>query len=284
MTDGTTVGMTVAPARRLAAALLVLGLVGTGAVVGASPGVAASSRCVAPPVAHRGDSARAPENTLPAYRAASRAGVVRWELDVRFTADGVPVLMHDRWVGRTTDGTGRVATLTLAQVRALDAGSWFDPRFAGVRVPTLGQLLSLGRRLDALLLVELKTLPSPAQLTRVLELIAAHRMTDRVRVTSFDEETVLAVRRAAPGLRTALIVRRGFRAPETVLRYGKTYLAHHYTITAERMRLWRQAGIEVRPWTVDSVKEWRRMAWDRSGPVVTNRPASYLAWARTYCS
>ena len=271
---------------RLLRGALAACLLATSAVTVAlsAPGHAAGARCVAPPVAHRGDSERAPENTLPAYRAASRAGVTRWELDVRFTADGVPVLMHDPWVGRTTDGTGRVGALTLAQVRTLDAGSWFADRFTGVPVPTLGQLLVLGHRRGALLLVELKTRPTQAQLSVLLERVTAHRMTDRVRIASFDEETLLAVRAAAPGMRTALIDNPRFRPPESILRYGTTYLAHRHSVTEERMRLWQQAGIDVRPWPVDSVKEWRRMARGRSGPVVTNRPASYLRWARTYCA
>jgi hypothetical protein len=93
--------------------------------------------CVAPPVAHRGASTAAPENTIPAFRAALRAGVTQLDLDVRFTASGVPVLMHDKRVNRTTDGTGRLSAMSLEQVRALDAGSWFSSEFVGTRVPTL---------------------------------------------------------------------------------------------------------------------------------------------------
>jgi len=101
---------------------------------------------VPPPVAHRGDSARAPENTLPAFRKALRLGVQRLELDVRFTADGTPVLMHDPAVDRTTDGSGEIESMALSDVRELDAGSWFSAEYAGVKVPTLYQeVLDLGR-------------------------------------------------------------------------------------------------------------------------------------------
>ena len=266
------------------ALLLAVSLLGTLSVVQAAPGHAAGTRCVPPPVAHRGDSERAPENTLPAYRAAARGGVSRWEIDVRFTSDGRPVLMHDATVDRTTDGSGQVAELTLAQIRALDAGSWFAGRFAGVPVPTLGQVLRLAQRRDAMVLVELKTAPSPAQLDRVLDDLARHSMVDRVRVTSFDEQTILGVRANVPGLRTALIDNPRYRSPDSVLRYGQTYLLHHTSVTADRVRRWQRAGIEVRPWTVDSSRVWRRMAYDGAGPVITNRPRSYLAWARAFCS
>lgn len=97
--------------------------------VSADPAAAAGGhRCVPPPIAHRGDSARAPENTLPAFRKALALGVQRLELDVRFTVEGTPVLLHDPTVDRTTNGTGEVAAMNLSDVRALDAGTWFSKR------------------------------------------------------------------------------------------------------------------------------------------------------------
>jgi len=104
----------------------------------ASP-AAAGTACVPPPVAHRGDSARAPENTVPAFAKALAVGVRRLELDVRFTAGDVPVVMHDPTVDRTTNGAGDVSALTLEQLRALDAGSWFGKGYRDVKVPTLSE-------------------------------------------------------------------------------------------------------------------------------------------------
>lgn len=256
----------------------------TAIVVVPAPASAAGTGCVAPPVAHRGDSERAPENTLPAYRKALRLGVTRLELDVRFTVDDVPVLMHDPTVDRTTDGQGPVSAMTLSQVRALDAGSWFSSAFAGVRVPTLYQVLKYGRSRGATFLVELKTRPTPRQMRIVLARFRWLEMTERVRVTSFDEQTILDVRAAQPGLRTALIDNPLYRSPDSVLQYGRTYLVNYASVTQDRARTWQQAGIEIRPWTVDSWRAWRRMAYDRSGPVITNRPKTYLAWARQFCS
>lgn len=248
------------------------------------PALAAGAGCVAPPVAHRGDSARAPENTLPAFGKALRGGVVRLETDVRFTADGVPVLMHDPTVDRTTNGSGEIAAMTLAEVRSLDAGAWFSSQYAGVRVPTLYQALSLGKDRGATYLVELKTRPTPEQMQAFLNRFRWLGLLDRVRVTSFDEQTILDVRAAQPGLRTAIIDNPRYRSPSSVLRYGRTYLVHHNSVTEERTARWKRHGIEVRPWTVDSWRTWRRMAWDGSGPVITDRPTTYLKWARIFCS
>jgi glycerophosphoryl diester phosphodiesterase len=94
-------------------------------------------------IAHRGEHRAHPENTLPAFQAAIDAGADFFELDVRTTADGHLVLMHDATIDRTTNGSGTVRQLSLNQIRALDAGARFSPQFAGTRVPTLGDALTL---------------------------------------------------------------------------------------------------------------------------------------------
>jgi glycerophosphoryl diester phosphodiesterase len=96
-------------------------------------------------ISHRGATPFAPENTVSAFRKAVEIGADLVEMDVRETRDGHMVIMHDETVNRTTNGQGRVTDLTLAEIRKLDAGSWFDKKFAGERVPTLEEALdSLG--------------------------------------------------------------------------------------------------------------------------------------------
>jgi glycerophosphoryl diester phosphodiesterase len=114
-----------------------VGLVLIGVVHGAPPDPPT-------PIAHRGLLRHAPENTLAAFGACLdlRLG---FELDVRRTRDGALVVLHDETVDRTTDGKGRVADLTLAEVRRLDAGRWFDAAFVGQRVPTLAEVFALIR-------------------------------------------------------------------------------------------------------------------------------------------
>lgn len=91
--------------------------------------------------AHRGDPSRAPENTVAAFHKAVDLGVDMIELDVHLSRDCEPVIMHDFDVDRCTDGQGRIAEKTLAELRALDAGSWFSPEFAGERIPRLAEAL-----------------------------------------------------------------------------------------------------------------------------------------------
>jgi len=93
--------------------------------------------------AHRGASETHPENTLSAFREAARVGAHMIEFDVALTKDKQLVLMHDATVDRTTDGTGKVAALTLAEIKALDAGEWKSAAFKGERVPTLAEALDV---------------------------------------------------------------------------------------------------------------------------------------------
>ncbi|MGH7581196.1 MAG: glycerophosphodiester phosphodiesterase family protein, partial [Gemmatimonadales bacterium] len=127
-----------------------------------------------PVIAHRGSSAEAPENTLPAFEAAVRRGADAVELDVRLTADGAPVVIHDATLDRTTDRSGPVSALTLAELRSVDAGAKFTPdggrtyphRGQGAQVPTLGEVLWTFPRMPVL--VEIKEPQTQDAVRRVL--------------------------------------------------------------------------------------------------------------------
>lgn len=108
-------------------------------------------------IAHRGYMGVAPENTASAFVAAAKAGFAIVETDIRFTSDGVPVLIHDATVNRTSDGTGNVADMTLEQLKALDFGSWFGADFTGEKILTLSEGLALFKRLGVKVLLENKT-------------------------------------------------------------------------------------------------------------------------------
>ena len=97
-------------------------------------------------IAHRGASGHAPENTLAAYRLAIELGSHSIEADVQVSSDGHIVAIHDAVLQRTTNGSGSVAESTLEELRAVDAGRWFDRDFAGQRIPTLEEVLGLGAR------------------------------------------------------------------------------------------------------------------------------------------
>ncbi|HAH05350.1 MAG TPA: hydrolase [Elusimicrobia bacterium] len=118
-------------------------------------------------VGHRGDNCCAPENTLAAIRQAFDKGAEYVEVDVRRTANGDLVLLHDETVDRTTDGRGRVADLTLWELKALDAGSWHSPKFAGEKIPTLAEAL-LAAKGRGKLILDVKALDVGQDIRRAL--------------------------------------------------------------------------------------------------------------------
>jgi glycerophosphoryl diester phosphodiesterase len=139
-------------------------------------------------IAHRGHKVAAPEQTLAAYRLAIDLGATMIEADLRFTRDGVPVMLHDRLLDRTTSGRGPVAAMDWAEVANLDAGSWFDERFRAERVPRLDDLFALAVARGTALCIEAK---GEAGDNARAALFAAHEIAWRGRldidvVASFD--------------------------------------------------------------------------------------------------
>ena len=103
-------------------------------------------------IAHRGSSADRPENTLASYRRAMESGATMFEIDVRRTKDDVLISLHDADLKRTTNGKGPARDRTFAEIRKLDAGSWFDPRYKDERVPSMREILDLSRGKSDILL------------------------------------------------------------------------------------------------------------------------------------
>ena len=128
------------------------------------------------------------------------------EVDLRFTRDGVPVLMHDRQVDRTTAGRGLVSALDWAELRGLDAGSWFGSQFADQRIPRLEEVFALAQDLDICLCIEAKG--EPGEANALAALFAAREIARRGRlgrdvVASFDHAALVAAKVSVPGLRIA---------------------------------------------------------------------------------
>lgn len=189
---------------RLSASLLVLLL------VSGSFAFAADSQRLPHIVAHRGLSRHAPENTLAGFRSCLdlRLG---FELDVRRAADGELVCVHDATVDRTTNGRGQVTELTVAQLKTLDAGTWFDPAFRGEQIPTIDEIFSLLARYansPALIAVDMKG--DDARIEQdVVALAARHKVLDRLLFigrTIERPEVRQRLKAASPAVRVAKLV------------------------------------------------------------------------------
>ena len=224
-------------------------------------------------IAHRGASATAPESTEAAIRTAARSGARMIELDVQMTRDERLVMFHDDRLERTTDGSGRLAARTVAQLARLDAGSWFHARFAGQRILLLSQALRL---IPASLRVNLelkRTAKRQALLSRFVRLIRRSGAKRRLLVSSFDMSFLRPLRHA--GLPLALICRRDpDRSLRQAIRLGcAAWHPFHALVTPQRIAAAHQAGLRVHAWTVDELPRARRLArWGVDG-IFTNNPA-----------
>jgi glycerophosphoryl diester phosphodiesterase len=202
-------------------------------------------------IGHRGNSLFAPENTLASFRAAlGKADFV--ELDGRVSSDGVLVVMHDATVTRTTEGTGNVSSLTLAQLKALDAGSWFAPAFTGERIPTLAE--SLATILPhATPLIEQKAGSAAAYVAELRQLGLATNIV----LQSFDWAFLSAVHALAPEIRLAALGSGALTAAQlaSLSNTGARIVAwEKANVTAAEVSLVHAAGFALFVWTADGAE------------------------------
>ncbi|MFJ8624026.1 glycerophosphodiester phosphodiesterase [Kitasatospora sp. NPDC093550] len=238
----------------------------------------------APPTvyAHRGASSAAPENTLVSDEVARRAGAEWIEDDVQPSRDGVPYVLHDDTVDRTTNGTGRIRDLTAAQLDALDAGSWFAPAYAGTRLPTLAAQLEDLRTRGGRLLLEVKGPHTRDQVARIVREVREHGMTDRVFVQSFEVDALRLTRELAPELPLGLL--RATLDPDPVATARDLGLAAYNPsddALATRPGVLQDlhaAGVAVNVWTVDQPARWQALAAAGVDGIITNRPAELAGW------
>jgi glycerophosphoryl diester phosphodiesterase len=241
-------------------------------------------------IAHRGASAEAPENTLPAFDLAARQGADAFELDVRLTADGAPVVCHDPTLDRTTDGSGPLRARTLAELRAVDAGVRFSPdrgvtfpfRDSAVRIPTLGEVLWAFPRMP--ILIELKEPEAQEPVRRVLvqedavaRCVAASERTDAVQAFREAPFSSGASGPEIAALYRAQLLRRRLPVPgydllSVPLRHRGLPVPTRRFVAAAR-----SLGCPVHVWTINEPATARRL-WARGvAGIVTNRPAAIAA-------
>lgn len=218
-------------------------------------------------IGHRGASADAPENTLAAFALAVAQGADGIELDVQLSADGWPVILHDHDVSRTTNGTGAVSRLTVAELRELDAGD-------GQGVPTLDELFEmLGPQV--LYNIEIKDAGwwSRGIEAAVADRIEAYHLQNRVLVSSFNPLSVRRARRELPRTTPVGLIRdSGLGQYTYFLASGEADHPHYSLVDSAYMAWARQRGYRVHVWTVDDPAEARRLVDLGVHGLITNRP------------
>ncbi|RKQ85856.1 glycerophosphoryl diester phosphodiesterase [Mycolicibacterium mucogenicum 261Sha1.1M5] len=233
-------------------------------------------------ISHRGAAALAPENTLAAMRIAFDQGVDFVEADLHLTADGVPVLMHDPTVDRTTTGTGPVANLTLAQIQGLDAGSWFDGAFAGERVPTLEAFLDELAPTNSRALIELKGSWNDEQVAAAVAMLDARYLMDRVAFESFEIDNLERLAVLAPNYARVMLTREWNRPTlELAAALNISAVGARVSVFEADFALVEEArvlGIGTMVYTLNTVKQWKQARSHGIDLVITDDPVSLEQW------
>jgi glycerophosphoryl diester phosphodiesterase len=246
-------------------------------------------------IAHRGASAYAPENTLAAFRRAAHDGAEGVEFDVRLTRDGETVVFHDATLRRTAGRDGAISELTLAELRTVDAGSWFNrrrpsranPDFANETISSLAETLDLLKDFPGLIYVELKCGPGGVEelCEAACALIARSPLLPRIIVKSFELGAIPLVRRLCPNVQTAALfgakLMNAMRKETRIIQAAKRVEAHqvsvHYSLaTRGLMKKAAREELPVTIWTADNPRWVRRGAELGLKAIITNDPARML--------
>lgn len=240
-------------------------------------------------IAHRGNSAHAPENTLAAFASAAAAGAGMIETDLQLCADGTVVLIHDDTLDRTGGRKDRVAELTGSELQRTDAGSWFSPEYARERVPLLEDLVDFAAgHAQMRWLLEFKGEWTPGQVAGAAEILRNAGMAERCVLQGFSSRTVRSLQASAPEMERGLLILMppapGEEEPllEFLAETGTHYCNPHGGIlrTAPQLVSALQAeDVKVFTWTLNEPDQWEAAAAAGVDGIITDRPAELAVWS-----
>lgn len=235
-------------------------------------------------VGHRGAMGHAPENTMTSFEQALSLGADMIELDVRITKDGVPVIVHDANLDRTSNKNVNVADLAAKDILDLDAGSWFDLRFAGERIPRLATVLKWAQnkktkmKAKPAFFVELKADGDERRremlVKAVLDELKTYKALDRSVLISFDEPTLAICHKMSPGTSTGFLYSDFLH---DALERAKRLKVNHILprkdrVTGDLVTEAHENGMAVMAWTADRLDEFRKLVVWQVDAIATNYP------------
>jgi glycerophosphoryl diester phosphodiesterase len=241
-------------------------------------------------IAHRGDSARRPENTLASFASALEVGAEIVEFDVQLTRDGHVVVIHDPAVDRTTNGTGRVQDLSLAELRRLSAGypERFGDTYRGEKIPTLAEVLGLIRdRATGMIEIKYDSVTADAEGGIEAHTGAEVRkagMEKQVALISFSRVALVRCRETAPAILRGHLFARGEAAGEVLAgarEVASTLVMPEKSMLSVELRdRAREAGVKVATWVVDDPAELAALGHLDLYGIGSNRPAEMMEAVR----
>lgn len=227
---------------------------------------------------HRGASKYAPENTIAAFELALHQGAEAFELDTMLSADGIPVVIHDRTVDRTTDGSGKVDQISTKKLRALDAGSTFSPKFTNERIPLLEEVFTIFKD-RALINVELKNFYNPFNLLPeiVVEIASKMDVLDQLLFSSYIPPNLNRIKRLIPKAKVAILCSKGFLGylprSKVFSMISPAYVHPHFKDISKRF-IEKQHHInrKVNTWTVNQETDIVELIKQGVDGIITNDP------------
>lgn len=210
----------------------------------------------------------APENTKAAFIAALENGADSLEFDVQFSSDGVPVIFHDLNLDRTTNGKGKLREKTLAELKQVDAGIWFDRKFAGEEILTLPEALELFKTIPQYLYFDLKSYSqwSLTEIEKLVEIVTNSGVKEKAVMTSFNEDLNERVRKVSGNdfiFCHAVAAESSYHAQlAKAVEMGERFISSNYKILLENQALIEKSksqGIDIVVWTVDDREEFKQL-------------------------
>ncbi len=238
-------------------------------------------------IAHRGYRQKYPENTLAAFQAAVAAGAQMIELDVMLSRDRKPVVIHDDTLERTTNGTGAVKDFTLEELKKLDAGSWFDPRFADQRLPELSEVLDLaGGRTRVNIEIKAQAYehrhPPDAIENQVVAMVRKKNLQDSILISSFEIDFLVQIAAMEDPPAIALISHtQASKRIVDICAHLKVFSWHpdHKIVTQRQVDMMHAAGLKVFPYNVDTFEDFKKMMDMGVEGVITDDPLAAGQWS-----
>jgi glycerophosphoryl diester phosphodiesterase len=232
-------------------------------------------------IAHRGASAYYPENTIPSFEGAIAMGADMVELDVQLTSDKEVVVFHDEKISRCTDGRGKLADYTLARLKKLDAGSWYDKKFKNTRIPTLAEVLDICKQRIAVN-IEIKTEAVGKMFfggieEKCLKIVEQSGMKKHVVFSSFDPRAVMHLKTIDSIVAAAVLFKKkhyGSMLPSDVLESAgaDTFNCSKSELSKKWMIDIKSHGIYVNIYTVDNVRSMKKFINTGVNGIFTNKP------------
>ena len=247
---------------------------------------------------HRGARARLPENTIPAFEYAIKEGVNAIELDLQVTKDNILVVSHDPAlhppICTGPQPSAVIRQLTAAQIREWDCGAVKNPGYPqqqavpGTRLPTFDEVLKLASRGSFDFNIEMKSYPERPEYTpapdeyakMVWDRVRAHKLEKRAIVQSFDWRTLVALRKIAPDVRISALTEKDTRAYAEIAKdagNAQIVAPQYGLVTPEKVAAAHAAGLQVVPWTANTVEMWDKLIAAKVDGIISDDPAALIA-------